>query len=366
MLVHRKQVEEILEGKSLDILPVSVEVDPSNKCNHDCGFCAYSSRRAANNVHLSEEILMQLVEDVGEKGVKGMLFTGGGEPLVNPFTVSAMERANELGVDTGLITNGGMITDKNLTTIVNSTRFVRLSLDAGTTESHRIMHEPKNGVKRDEFRYILDRIRDMVTHRDAEGLETTIGIGFLVNPTTLHEVYDGCKEAHFAGANYIQIRPIYDLPQTQQTIVREQAPNLVRKQIERFKGEFKDSALKVHAHFPRFADLYANHKDYARCESHPLIGVVGATGELYLCCQHKGTAQFSYGQITQERRFFDIWEDKVVRSGVAESIQLGLCPPCKYNDMNRLLDQMKGEGSEQRAAHFESLKKGTIQHPNNL
>jgi cyclic pyranopterin phosphate synthase len=58
--------------------PVSVDLSPSNYCNHGCVWCVYSSFLKRSREILEKDILMQLIADLGRVSVRGINFTGGG------------------------------------------------------------------------------------------------------------------------------------------------------------------------------------------------------------------------------------------------------------------------------------------------
>jgi hypothetical protein len=87
--------------------PPSVEIDPSNACNHDCGFCVYHSMHGTDRgERLSRAKLLSLVDELHVLGCRSILFVGGGEPMTNSHTVEAIERAAGHGIACGLVTNG--------------------------------------------------------------------------------------------------------------------------------------------------------------------------------------------------------------------------------------------------------------------
>ncbi|MFQ5811308.1 MAG: hypothetical protein ACE5JM_16950, partial [Armatimonadota bacterium] len=61
--------------------PVTVEIDPTNACNHDCIWCITSGLRARSTATLSRDLLLRLPGELAQYGVRSITFTGGGEPL---------------------------------------------------------------------------------------------------------------------------------------------------------------------------------------------------------------------------------------------------------------------------------------------
>ena len=100
-------------GKSPPPAPASISLDPSNVCQLDCTWCNSSYIRNLNPKMIEREVLMEIAEhlphftDHPRYGhVEAVCVAGGGEPLMNPYTMEFIDRAKQLGVKAGLITNG--------------------------------------------------------------------------------------------------------------------------------------------------------------------------------------------------------------------------------------------------------------------
>jgi len=63
--------------------PITLEIDPGNKCPLDCPYCIWHAMRHSDaaNATLKPDVLLRLVCEAHDIGVKSIIWTGGGEPL---------------------------------------------------------------------------------------------------------------------------------------------------------------------------------------------------------------------------------------------------------------------------------------------
>ncbi|MDR0882739.1 MAG: radical SAM protein, partial [Candidatus Adiutrix sp.] len=78
--LHPRRVADWLEGR--EIAPIYMEISPSGACNHRCSFCGldfmgYKPR------FLSADILCERLREMGEAGLKSVMFAGEGEPFLH-------------------------------------------------------------------------------------------------------------------------------------------------------------------------------------------------------------------------------------------------------------------------------------------
>jgi wyosine [tRNA(Phe)-imidazoG37] synthetase (radical SAM superfamily) len=321
-LVHSDKIKEILNGEIP--APVTVEIDSSNFCNHNCIWCMYKNFRAENKDMISFNKMMEICDDLVEMGVKSVTFTGGGEPLTNDATSIAMRRLHDAGVKVGLVTNGGLLNkENNIEAVLDTCRFLRVSLDAATDETHQKLHGTKNN---DEYTRIMENVLEIYDRRNREKLE--IGYGFLVHPLNFKEI-DLAVENAQRCFDYIQIRPVLG-PKISYEIA-----NYVNNRISEHEKTNTDD-FKVYGILHRFDELMFKNHGFDKCRATPLVGVVGADLKLYLCCQWRGEKRGIIGDISN-KRFKEEWgSDK--HKEVINSIDINECVPCRYKIYNQAIE----------------------------
>ena len=140
--------------KQAEVPPMTMEWAPILSCDADCPMCPYRKSRlllgdgtvaadshaAADDLHAASLATATRVLDVAwQGGVRGVLFTGGGEPLVWGHLPAALRYSASLGMDNCLYTNGfrlGFETDlaQSLLDPAAGLVFVRVSVNAVTAQ----------------------------------------------------------------------------------------------------------------------------------------------------------------------------------------------------------------------------------------
>lgn len=119
---------EIFENKTNPI--ITLEIQPTNLCNLNCSFCFYKDYRKKYPVELPFKILdyvLGVLFDFCDD--KGIILSGGGEPLMYSHIKELLKTLNIFDRKVGLITNGIKLTqDKELLNLVGETcTWVRIS-----------------------------------------------------------------------------------------------------------------------------------------------------------------------------------------------------------------------------------------------
>ena len=73
-------------------------------------------------------------------GVKAVTFSGGGEPLVYPHIVEAMQGVLDAGIDLSIITNGQLLKGERAEVLAQA-KWVRISFDSANAETYAKMRQ---------------------------------------------------------------------------------------------------------------------------------------------------------------------------------------------------------------------------------
>lgn len=183
VLFHRDNFSHFLLGEDHKVRPITVELWPSLTCDARCPLCTYSVNAARREADKSEDKFtaetseyLRLIKQFKNFGVKSLIFTGGGEPLLHPDFVKLVAEAHRNSLDWGMFTHGLHLSKKIAAQLSQyKPRFVRVSLNAGTPYSHN--KEYKLGEQ--AFNRILKNAARAAALL-AQGKQRPLGLGFAI------------------------------------------------------------------------------------------------------------------------------------------------------------------------------------------
>lgn len=340
VLNHFDRISAFINGENP--APITVEIDPSNKCNHKCEWCVSMLAHTGEYMHFDR--FTALVDELLKMKVRSVVLKGGGEPTVHPDFVKMLDVLADAGLSMGLITNGSMPRKGTREAIMSHVEWVRVSLDAANAETHQMIHGTK------DFDRVIDNVAWMAEHAK----NTLVGLNYVAEPRNYSQIVDFAKMGLRLGVGYVSIRCVFDprspLPQDVRTTMLEQAAQAKAVETETFRvmlGNLTEQYVnaEVSQPFP-----------YDRCVGPNMVGVVGAEGEVYACCFLRGNKNFSFGNIN-EQSFEEIWNgDK--RQEVMEDVYQGKCGRVcqggmtynRYNVYNQIMNYLSLE--EKTHANF--------------
>ena len=333
VLVHHEAMAAIAAGRHS--FPVTVSIDPSSACNQRCVWCSGRGyvNKDPNSLHI--DVLMRLPDDCMEMNVKGVWFTGGGEPYMNPNLSDAIVKFRGMGIKVGVVTNAAMMDDRDCQIAATQCEFIRVSFDAGMRETYSALHGS------DDFERALDRLNMIGFYKHnygkAKSYDAQVGMSYLVHPLNYLELERACFNAYEAGADYIQFKPVV---MGQDWLSDPRLNDYIMFELEMLQKKFDKKNFRVLSNFKRFRHAKKGYKRlYKECLGHGLIAVVMATGQLNICCQHRMNPDYAFGNL-KKNSLAEIWQN-YERVMVAKNINLKNCPTCKYESYNQMLWTMK-------------------------
>lgn len=336
ILNHFDRLSALVRGEL--VYPITVEIDPTNVCNHRCAWCV--SIEAHNEQHISIERFNELVGQLKSLDVKSIVLKGGGEPTVHPRFPEMLDAAHAAGLDIGLITNGSFPRKGSVEKVLETCQWARVSLDAATPETHRLIHGTL------DFPRIIENVRRLTSRAS----HTMVGLNFVAEPRNYREMAEFAEMGKRLGVAYVTIRCVFNPDQPLAPETRDEMRSLARraKSVEAggfrvFLGNFTDRYLDADPH------AVLNHQ---KCLGPNLVGVVGGDGEVYACCFLRGNPQFSFGSIHRQS-FDEIWKGDRRRE-VMDAVYAGKCGRVcaggmtanRYNIYNDILNYLAAESKQ--------------------
>jgi len=331
--------------------PVLVEIDPSNACNHGCHFCISSYIHLPESKDLEtfdrsimpREKLLEVCKDLIKMKAKAINWTGGGEPTINPALKEAIEYVGaNSDIKMGIFTNGALLDKWDLfDALVDNMTWVRFSVDAGTEETYNTIRRVKKGQ---DWNKMLSNLSRLIKCNKVRGKKIHIGVGFVITPDTYLEIVDFAKVFSEYEVDYCQFKPEIvnrereDGQQREKEFWENEVEPLLQEAEKILGDKFQINGYKL-SDLEEDPELYG--RNYKKCLGSQIQPCIGADGHVYVCTNHRGYKQYSYGSL-YERSFEDIWKDiskrKKVMSLIEEKECFANCTQlCKPHESNKIM-----------------------------
>ena len=300
--------------------PISVELSLTNRCNHNCIWCSDAELRERLGGEFNPDVLYALFEQLKAGGTRGIVIEGGGEPTLHPDFNGIVQRARELDLAIGLITNGFILPP---TRTIRHFEWIRISLDAAARRQYRAL----KGV--DGFNRVINNLMSLA----AERKNTILGMGYVLTNRNddLVDLEQLVLFLRKIGIQYIQIRPVVDHPELTS-----------RKNLE-FLKKFETDIFSVNLSGMNDNQEAGNHG--LPCLAHSLSTVIAADGSVYLCGRLNNFQSWEPLGNIHDQTFHEIWRGPKRRDQVRTVYEADFCrrycPQCRMTKYNRLLNDME-------------------------
>ena len=332
IFAHPEKLTAVKNGERT--APIYIRIKPTNVCNHRCYYCSYADDQLGlrDNVNPREQIawekMVEILNDLGELGVKAVTFSGGGEPLVYPKITTAMELVLEKGIDLSIITNGQLLNSERAEILTRS-KWVRISMDSARRDTYARIR----GIATESFDKVCENISRFAGLKQP-GCE--LGINFVINHENAAEVYQVAKLVSDLGVNHIKYtaRVTKDLDQ-----YHEQFKQQAIEQIHRAVVDFVRPGFSIINKYEEdFESCAVFHRPYSRCVIKDLFTVIAADSKVYFCHDKAYVTSGIVGDLTQ-MSFKELWFSEGVKQRYQSfDATKECCHHCVYDDRNILLN----------------------------
>jgi len=344
LMYHPERVTQWLQASNQwerikEIYPIYMEISPMGACNHRCTFCSvdYLSHDTGKQKY---DILEQRIREMGQLGVKSIMFAGEGEPSLWKPLPDLLDVCIESDIDTSMTTNMVPFTDKNSERFVKNCKWIKASINAGTAVDYEKVHQ----TKKEEFKKVLENFENCVTIREKQKYNCTLGGQMLLLPENRKGATSLAKELRDIGADYLVIKPY---TQNKHGISREyeglQYDAML--ELENSLKEYETDSFKVIFRAHAMNKLKDEKLPYTTCYSTPNFwGYIMADGGVYTCQTFAGDERFCVGNIN-EQNFKDIWESEARKKQLdfmLNDLDIAECRKnCRMDEVNRYLWRLK-------------------------
>lgn len=361
ILCHLEKIDDYFNNKNPD--PITIEIDPSNSCNHSCPFCIsghlhlqkYKNSEFFNRTILDETIFKKLISDLVKTDIKAINWTGGGEPTLNPYLGEAISFIKDnSNIEMGMFSNGTLFEKFNLFDVIcRSLSWIRISIDSGSEDAYDQLRLTN---KNNNFKVVINNIKKLIEHKKKTKSKIIIGAGFVVTEKNYVEILDFAKLFKEIDVDYCQFKP--EIIQIERSVqhskdlkgVMQISPDFWLNKVTSLLDEAKTILNeKFECNSYKIEDLIVDVKNYGRnykeCIGSQFQPCIGADGHVYVCTNHRGHKLYSYGSI-YEKSFREIWgninEKKRIMDIINNKEKFSKCTHlCKPHESNKILWTIK-------------------------
>lgn len=333
LIYHPCEVARWLHGEN--IYPIEIEISPSGACNHRCTFCAVDYL-GYHPTFLDSEKLLNEMEYLHQNGLKSVICSGEGEPLLNKDMPNMAKKMKSIGIDVAMSSNGVLFNKEIVDESLDSFVWIRFSV-ASTKEA---VYDAIQRGKPGDMRRALDNIAYAVESKKRHGYETTLGVQCLLMPENKDYIHDMALELKKIGVDYFTIKPYSQHLQSENHLDLNYEEMLeIEKDLQGLKTKEFDIYFRANA-------MKKTHKkkQYDNCYGLPFMTHIDARGNIWPCVNFIGNEEFLYGNIYQES-FEEIWKGNKRKQVINKFAQLDInevCrESCRLESINEYLYELK-------------------------
>lgn len=336
LIFHPEAVAKWLQGEN--IYPIEIEISPSGACNHRCIFCAvdYVGYKPA---FLKKEIILRDIKFMSEKGLKSVICSGEGEPLLNKELPDIVNGIKACGVDVAMSSNGVLFTEEIARDCLGAFSWIRFSIASMESQSYNKIQRGKE----DDLEKVKINLSNAVRIKREQKLETTLGVQCLLLPDNIEQLPEMARVLCEMGIDYLTIKPYSQHLHSENTfhidydVMLELEKELEQYQTDTFSIYFRANAMKKMHH----------NKCYQKCLGLPFMTHIDSQGNVWPCVAHIGVAEFCYGNI-YDNTFEEIWEgsrrQEIIQKLNDMDINKVCREACRLDEINKYLNELKHPG----------------------
>jgi MoaA/NifB/PqqE/SkfB family radical SAM enzyme len=280
-IFHFKDKVDSLPREKGEILPpLHVRIKPINGCNHRCRYCAYraDSLQLGKDMRVSDAIpkdmMLAIVDDIIAMGVKGVTFSGGGEPLFYPHLLEVLHKLVDSPVKFATLTNGGLLRGEVARLFAEHGSWVRVSMDGWDNASYTRYR----GVADGEYDAILRNIAEF----KAYGGPCRLGVSYIVDKENVSHIFEAASRVRDMGGDSVKISPcIVENDGAANNAYHAPFFREAREQVDRVMAELSGPGFEVFDAYHLLDERFD--KKYTWCPYIQVLPVIGADLNVYSC-----------------------------------------------------------------------------------
>lgn len=301
--------------------PLEVSFDPIHACNLMCQHCNAHKYLVNGKHRMSDEHILNLIRYLAKWGVKSACFGGGGEPTLHTKLQETVELAHSLGMESSLATNGTIMSDELIDSMITHCRYIGVSVDSASPDTYKI------GRKVNLFNEAVKNIGKLVDTNSRLKKRCDIAYKFLIFDYNQHEIFDACKLAKSLGVQDFHVRPADFRHQGMGELKKRQNDynvELIKDQFDRCH-EIEDENFRVYSIVHKFNPDFTPKRPFTQCYASPISLQLCADGNIYYCPDTRFMDEFKLGSHLNVDDILKVWGNERHKELVTKTA----CNTCK-------------------------------------
>ncbi len=336
LMYHASRVNDWTSGKN--IYPVYMEVSPAGACNHRCTFCGVDFMGYQNRC-LETEMFKDRLQEMGELGLKSIMYAGEGEPFLHKDMVDLTNYTKNSGIDVAFTTNASLFKQEYAENVLEKISWIKVSINAGKKETYGKIHQAKES----DFNRVIENMTFAAKIRRNNKYNCTLGFQMILLPENSDECATLAKIAKDIGIDYLVIKPYSQHTQG----VSKEYENVKYDQYQVLNEELKKfNSNDFHVVFRNntMQQWDSGAHKYSRCVALPFWSYIDAGGNVLGCSIYLDDERFIYGNIYNQT-FKEIWEGKKRKQSlcwVEKNLDVAECRVnCRMDKVNQYLHSLR-------------------------
>ncbi len=301
---HLDRVEAWQRGER--VAPLHLDMGISSGCNMACTFCygVIQNRdgfgtNSKKIFHIPTEAVKRTFKDAKEIGVKSIALIGEGENTLHPDFYEIINYGREIDLDLSLATNGIRIDHKRLDIILDSLKWIRFNISAGTKETFQKIHRV-NQMDR-----VLGNAKALAEMKKKLNSNCVIGFQMVVTKENMNDIVPLSKLGRECGVDYFVVKPCSDTFDSR--LNSPKGEYIEALDIFKEAEQYSNEKYTVNVKWKKV--LNGGWKDYGSCHGTQFILGLSGRGDVFPCGHwfQERRDEFLMGNIIN-KSFKEIWE----------------------------------------------------------
>lgn len=348
---EKERVDCLKQG--IVVPPLEVLIHPTAMCNLRCSWCigqniTEDKNDPINNLLMKNDNLMELAQSIIKYqkevningvqksfGIKRVSFSGiTGDPMMaQRKLLPVIEELESHNIQTGMFTNGLLISNKNIDTI-SKMDYILISVDAGSNETYNKMKN--NGKPSNYYDQLIENIEKLNNYKKKNNRKIEINVGFVLNEYNYSELYSLASTLKTIGVSNLRIKT--DI--ARKILVNSELFSQVEEQYTLIRENLEDDGFKL-VELHRINNIEDRERYFSKCLINKIFANVSSDGYVYACNYHPAIKGVQFGNVTEDS-FESIWEKSNKDFDISKCPRT--CDPFKNRANNMLTSYFENDG----------------------